>query len=263
MICADDKLWLPEMAQKSAQKTRPEPLGHLGDGGPYYAPVGQMRSDGDRVQCHLCGRWLKMVGGQHLLAAYDITTARYREMFRLLVTTSTVAPDTQERKTTAPCSSRSQVASADQTAMNRTTTGNVSRWRSLGALRPDLLPEWNFNPQWRDKSPSLSGSIPTGKRGGAAKPAAMNGKQHPTCAPAPANDARGVPLSADAKPASNETGSPKFPQTARSPCNAPTSRLSGTRPATSTSIPQTWLCVLSAEPGGAAVRRAVTENGRQ
>jgi hypothetical protein len=33
-----------------------------------------MRYDGDRVQCHLCGRWLMMVGGSHLIAASE----RYR-----------------------------------------------------------------------------------------------------------------------------------------------------------------------------------------
>ena len=142
VIRADDKLCRPEMPQKTAQNTRPEPLGHLADGDPFYAPVGEMRRDGDRVQCHLCGRWLKMVGGQHLLAAHDITTVQYREMFRLLITTSTVASDTQERKRR---SMLKQIASGerDQTALNRIATGNVSRWRSLGALRPDLLPEWN------------------------------------------------------------------------------------------------------------------------
>jgi hypothetical protein len=36
--------------------------------------MGEMRYDGDRVQCHLCGRWLKMVGGSHLIAASE----RYR-----------------------------------------------------------------------------------------------------------------------------------------------------------------------------------------
>jgi hypothetical protein len=56
-----------------------------------------MRSDGERVQCHLCARWFKRVGGSHLLAAHGWTTAEYREAFRLNVTTSTVGPVTRER----------------------------------------------------------------------------------------------------------------------------------------------------------------------
>jgi hypothetical protein len=56
-----------------------------------------MRSDGERVQCHLCGRWFKRVGGSHLLAAHGWTTAEYREAFRLNSTASTVGPVTSER----------------------------------------------------------------------------------------------------------------------------------------------------------------------
>lgn len=47
----------------------PEPLGHLPGGEAYFAPIGEMRSDGERMQCHLCGRWYRMVGGSHLLSA--------------------------------------------------------------------------------------------------------------------------------------------------------------------------------------------------
>jgi hypothetical protein len=39
------------------QRERSErPVGHLEDGTPIYAPIGEMLQDGDRVRCHLCGR---------------------------------------------------------------------------------------------------------------------------------------------------------------------------------------------------------------
>src|ERR1700680_3105146 len=56
------------------------PIGRLPGGEPYFAPIGEMRYDGDRVQCHLCGRWLKMVGGSHLVSAHGIAIGEYREM---------------------------------------------------------------------------------------------------------------------------------------------------------------------------------------
>lgn len=59
------------------------PLGRLRSGEAYYAPVGSMLYDGDRVCCHSSGRWLELVGGRHVIAAYGITVEQYREMFRL------------------------------------------------------------------------------------------------------------------------------------------------------------------------------------
>ena len=78
--------------------TKRRPIGRLASGEPYYALIGQMRYDGDRVQCHLCGRWFKMVGGNHTISAHDMTVAEYRELFRLNGNVSTVAPETAERK---------------------------------------------------------------------------------------------------------------------------------------------------------------------
>ncbi|MFZ0388631.1 MAG: alpha/beta hydrolase fold domain-containing protein [Solirubrobacteraceae bacterium] len=59
-----------------------------------------MLTDGDEVRCHLCGRWMRMVGGQHLLTQHDMTTSEYRELFHLLATTSTASAATGERKRT-------------------------------------------------------------------------------------------------------------------------------------------------------------------
>ena len=104
--------------------------------------MGQMRYDGDRVQCHLCGRWLKMVGGSHLIAAHGITVAEYREMFRLHGNDSTVAPEVSERKRRAMVA---QIASGerDQSVLGKSPPATVQRWRSLAALHPELMAEWH------------------------------------------------------------------------------------------------------------------------
>jgi hypothetical protein len=43
------------------------PVGVLEDGTVFYAPLGEILRDGDElVCCHLCGRWLRMLGSTHL-----------------------------------------------------------------------------------------------------------------------------------------------------------------------------------------------------
>jgi hypothetical protein len=119
----------------------PRPVGRLAGGEPYYAPLERMRSDGERVQCHLCGRWLKRVGGSHLLAAHGWTTAEYREAFRLNGSASTVGPVTRERMR------KTMLEQIDQGERHYPLPPAgppmPARWRSLGALRPDLLEEWH------------------------------------------------------------------------------------------------------------------------
>jgi hypothetical protein len=56
-------------------------VGVLADGTPYYAPVGEIVSDGTTVVCHLCGRSLKSVAAH--LRAHGWTKAAYCEAFGL------------------------------------------------------------------------------------------------------------------------------------------------------------------------------------
>jgi hypothetical protein len=118
------------------------PVGRLEGGEPYYAPMGMMRYDGDRVRCHLCGRWLRVVGGWHLIAAHGITTAEYRELFHLFANVSTVAPETAERKRAAMFE---QLASGqrDRSVPRPTAAPTVGKWGSLAALHPELVREWH------------------------------------------------------------------------------------------------------------------------
>jgi len=120
---------------------QPLPVGQLPGGEFYFAPIGEMRSDGERVQCHLCGGWYRMVGGSHLRNAHGWTTAEYRDAFLLNATTSTVGPVTSERKRETM---REQIASGARSY----PVGNGARptppaWRSLAAVRPELLAEWH------------------------------------------------------------------------------------------------------------------------
>src|ERR1700761_2572310 len=56
-------------------------VGVLADGTPYYAPIGEIVSDGTTVTCHLCGRSLKSVTAH--LRAHGWTKADYCETFGL------------------------------------------------------------------------------------------------------------------------------------------------------------------------------------
>ena len=105
-----------------------------------------MRYDGDRAQCHLCGRWLKQVGGIHTLAAHDMTADEYRELFHLLGSVSTAAPDTSARKRATmleQIATGRRVQPYEYAPAERVPPGppTVGRWRSLAVLRPDLAAE--------------------------------------------------------------------------------------------------------------------------
>ena len=83
-------------ADRTATPARPRK--RLKDGTPYFGKIGEMAYDEDRVQCHLCGRWFKVVGAIHIRAAHGVTIEEYREMFHLLGSVTTAAPQTSARK---------------------------------------------------------------------------------------------------------------------------------------------------------------------
>jgi len=57
----------------------------LPDGTGYVGEIGVLAvdEDADRVQCHLCGRWLRSIGGSHLRVRHGWTGEQYREAFGL------------------------------------------------------------------------------------------------------------------------------------------------------------------------------------
>lgn len=70
----------------SLRRSRPgasgaRPLGATSVGVAYFAPIGEVVSDGDFVLCHLCGRWLRSVAAH--LRCHGWTKVGYCEAFGL------------------------------------------------------------------------------------------------------------------------------------------------------------------------------------
>lgn len=133
-----------EMTKRQLYPTLPGAIGRLPTGEAYYAPIGRMSYDEDRVQCHLCGRWYKIVGAIHIRTAHGITLEEYREMFHLRGNVTTAAPQTSARKRATmreQIDSGRRVQPADMPEQTRVPPGppTVPRFRSLAALRPDLV----------------------------------------------------------------------------------------------------------------------------
>jgi AraC-like DNA-binding protein len=68
--------------------------GILGDGTPYFAPLGQLAADGPRVICHLCGRSFRSVSAH--LASHGWTKVQYCEAFGLERGQPLEGPDTRK-----------------------------------------------------------------------------------------------------------------------------------------------------------------------
>jgi rubrerythrin len=120
---------------------RVDPIGVLGDGTWYYAPIGELVHDGDdRVLCHLCGRWMKIIGGTHV-RWHGWTLERYRDTFQLRQADATCAPALSNRlRETA----KMRVGHRGFGKPPGERTGSVARipsWRLLAHVRPDLLAE--------------------------------------------------------------------------------------------------------------------------
>jgi ROS/MUCR transcriptional regulator protein len=64
-------------------------------GAPLHAARGELPVDLDegRVQCHLCGRWYRALGSNHLLHSHGMTADEYRELVGLRPRHPLWAPD--------------------------------------------------------------------------------------------------------------------------------------------------------------------------
>ncbi|HXL16615.1 MAG TPA: MucR family transcriptional regulator [Streptosporangiaceae bacterium] len=74
-------------------------LGVLDDGTAFYAPIGEVITDGTRVICHLCGRSLRSVTAH--LRAHGWTKVAYCEAFGLERGESLEGPETRKRRSAA------------------------------------------------------------------------------------------------------------------------------------------------------------------
>jgi rubrerythrin len=138
--------WQAPLATSPAASPSLPSVGRLPDGTPYFAPIGEVPydPDEDRVQCHLCGGWFKLIGSTHLSAGHGWTIDMYREAFGLL-------------RLDATCS-RGLSRTLARNARARHATGVLKPGRgyakplgspgrpvrpteSLGALHPELVAE--------------------------------------------------------------------------------------------------------------------------
>jgi rubrerythrin len=121
----------------------PRPLGRLDDGTVYYAPLGEIPydADEDRVQCHLCGGWYRIIGGTHLRHTHGWTVDEYRERLGLVGVDATCSPGLSEALRRR---AKRRIAAGEFVSSNRTRPaslpGRRTRYKdSLAALRPDLV----------------------------------------------------------------------------------------------------------------------------
>ncbi len=134
--------------RKTSMLAAPGGSSRLPDGTPYFGRLGEMAYDGEQVQCHLCGRWFKVVGAIHIRAAHGITLDGYREMFHLLGNVTTAAPKTSQRKRQTmlrQIATGERIQPYDREPDKQVAPGQptVRRFRSLAILRPDLAAEWH------------------------------------------------------------------------------------------------------------------------
>ena len=120
----------------------PLQVGQLPDGTPFFAPLGELVRDGDeRVQCHLCGRFMRIVGGTHIRVGHGWTLDAYREAFRLPEHEPTCAVDLSSRFRSDARARVGTKGFASPPADPPRRPKRTPAWRSLRNLRPDLAAE--------------------------------------------------------------------------------------------------------------------------
>jgi hypothetical protein len=116
---------------------------------PVFARLGELSydPDEDRVQCHLCGGWFRLVGGTHLTRTHGWTLAEYREAFHLAATMPTCSRGLSEehRAHTKRRIAAGELPAAgpllDRAARVQARARGLARWRSLAVKHPELLAE--------------------------------------------------------------------------------------------------------------------------
>src|SRR5580698_11164807 len=86
----------PDQGSRAVRRVVRPVVGVLADGTPYYAPIGEIVSDGSTVTCHLCGRSLKSVAAH--LRAHGWAKSAYCEVFGLERGQSLEGQETRKRR---------------------------------------------------------------------------------------------------------------------------------------------------------------------
>jgi len=86
------------VADQSRQEDPEARLPQLGDwDGPVFGTLGVLAADGDRVQCHCCGRWFKFLAA-HVVQRHRLLADEYRAIFGLMRRTGLVGAATRAAK---------------------------------------------------------------------------------------------------------------------------------------------------------------------
>jgi rubrerythrin len=117
-------------------------MGRLSDGTSYFGRLGQVAHDlaEDTVQCHLCGRWLKVVGGTHI-RWHGWTLERYREAFQLRERVPTCSTGVSRRLRHSAKARIGEKGFAVVPAEAARSIKSTPSWRSLATVAPWLVAE--------------------------------------------------------------------------------------------------------------------------
>jgi hypothetical protein len=139
----------------SAESRSRPPVGALGDGTVFYAPVGEVIVDGALVTCHLCGRSLRSVTAH--LRAHGWTKQAYCDAFGLERGQSLEGPETRKLRAAALAARLvfdPAIRQGSAAGHERARTGDLTR-DAARAARGRRMPE-----QRRRKAVAALAAIP-------------------------------------------------------------------------------------------------------
>ena len=116
----------------------------LADGTPYVGELGKLSydPDEDRVQCHLCGGWYRILGGAHLRRTHGWTLAEYRDAFQLPMQLPACSHAFSQHQSVLATSLIARGGNFGKgTGVSPERHSRVRPWRSLGAAHPELVAE--------------------------------------------------------------------------------------------------------------------------
>ena len=240
-----------------------QPSDRLPDGTPYYGRLGHMAHDPDedKVQCHLCGAWLRAVGGSHLSRVHGWTVREYRDAFRLLQKDATVTETTSGlyRQNAKLRLATGELKPTPKEGGARRGTRPVSSRCPAGARSPSCAQIWPASCTRPATATSTLSAWPPGRPngcGGAARAAPMSGS----------GTSVGERRAPAAPPAGVSAPSLRPWPAARLPANrwqscVPASPPSFTRPETASSMPPRSVLGQRARSGGSVL--PAPTNGRR
>jgi rubrerythrin len=116
----------------------------LEDGTPYVGELGELAydPDEDKVQCHLCGGWYRVIGSSHLRRGHGWTLAAYRDAFRLPMQLATCSRGVTQRcrANALTLIERGDFGKGVGVPVERRNV-RIRPWRTLAARHPELVKE--------------------------------------------------------------------------------------------------------------------------